>query len=250
MDEGGGAGIAVRSYKASRRQEHRAAAGGGCSEGITMTSRSWVVFPSLRGVLIGAQAVLIILMLGGAICLVVGGKALVDSQRFVAKATGTNGVVVDVAEVVQQMQKRRPGGDWYYQDVTVFHPVVRFVTAREQEVRFQASEGSDDPFAYRVGDSVRVLYDPASPQDARLDTWSSRWGDSIGLVIVGLVLVVIGTVGYWLLRSRTTRAARRGAQQNRRPQESEHRADGWPRRHVDHNGDQDSGDGARPAPAP
>jgi hypothetical protein len=182
-----------------------------------MTSRSWVVFPSLRGVLIGAQVVLIVLMLGGAICLVVGGKALVDSQRFVAKATTTNGVVVDVAEVVQQVQKRGPGGDWYYQDVTAFYPVVRFVTAREQEVRFQASEGTDDPFAYGAGDTIRVLYDPANPQAALLDTWSSRWDDSIGLVSVGLVLVVLGSVGYWLLRSRTTRAARRAAQQNPPP---------------------------------
>jgi hypothetical protein len=124
------------------------------------------------------------------------------------------------------------------------------VTAREQEVRFQASEGSDDPFAYGVGDSIRVLYDPANPQDARLDTWASRWGESIGLVIVGLVLVVIGAVGLWLLRLRTRRAARRAAQQNQRPQKSEHRADGWPRRHVDDYRDQGSGSGAGPTPAP
>jgi hypothetical protein len=182
-----------------------------------MKSRSWVVFPSLRGVLIGVQVVLIVLMLGGAISLVVGVKALVDSQRFVAKATAANGVVVDVAEVVQRVEKRGPDGDWYYQDVTVFHPVLRFVTAGEQEVRFQASEGSDDPFAYGVGDSIRVLYDPANPQAARLDTWGSRWGDSITLVAIGFGLLVIGGVISWLLRSRTTRAARRAAHQNPPP---------------------------------
>jgi hypothetical protein len=207
----------VRSYKASRRQQHRAAAGGGCSEGIAMKPRSWVVFPSLRGVLIAVQIALIVLMLGGAISLIAGVKALVDSQRFVAKATAANGVVVDVREVVQQVQKRGPDGDWYYQDVTVFHPVLRFVTAGEQDVRFQASEGSNDPFAYGVGDSIRVLYDPANPQDARLDTWGSRWGDSITLVAIGLGLLVIGGVISWLLRSRTTRAARRTAQQNPPP---------------------------------
>jgi hypothetical protein len=203
-----------------------------------MKPRSWVVFPSLRGVLIGAQVVLIVLMFAGAIALVVGGKALVDSRRFVATAVATNGVVVDVAGVVQRTQKRGPDGDWYYQDVTVFHPVVRFVTAGGREVRFQASEGSGDPFAYGVGDTIRVLYDPANPQAARLDTWSSRWGDSIGMVLTGLGLVVLGAVGSWLLRSRTTRAARRAAPQHRRPQES------------DHQGDQDSGDGAGQAPVP
>ena len=203
-----------------------------------MRPRSWVVFPSLRGVLIAGQVVLTVMMVAGAICLVVGAKALVDARLFVAKAGAANGVVVDVAGAVERVQKRSPGGDWYDEDVTVFHPIVRFVSAREQAVQFQASEGSGDPFAYGVGDTIRVLYDPANPQAARLDTWSSRWGDSIGMVLTGLGLVVLGAVGSWLLRSRTTRAARRAAPQHRRPQES------------DHQGDQDSGDGAGQAPVP
>ena len=35
-------------------------------------------------------------------------------------------------------------------DATVFYPVMRFVTAREQEVRFQVREGSQDPSRYGV----------------------------------------------------------------------------------------------------
>jgi type II secretory pathway pseudopilin PulG len=189
------------------------AAGGGCSEGITMKPRSWQVLPSLRGVLIGAQVVLIVLMLGGAIFLAVGVKTLVDSQRFQARAVATNGVVVEIAEGVESV-RRGSGDNWYYEDVTIFHPVVRFVTAREQEVRFRASEGSEDPSRYGVGDSIGVLYDPANPRDARLDTWVSRRGDSITLVAIGLGLVVLGAVGVWLLRS-PGRAARRAAQQQR-----------------------------------
>jgi hypothetical protein len=45
--------------------------GGGRSEGIAMKPRSWVVFPSLRAVLIAGQVVLIVLMVVGAISLVV-----------------------------------------------------------------------------------------------------------------------------------------------------------------------------------
>jgi hypothetical protein len=208
-----------------------------------MKPRSWVVFPSLRGVLIAIQVGLLVLSLAGAIALVAGMKGLVDARRFVAKAATTSGVVVDVTQAVQQVQKRSANGDWYYEDVTVFYPVVRFVTARGQAVQFRASEGSSDPFAYGVGDSLGVLYDPANPQVARLDTWTSRWGDSIGLVLVGLVLVVLGTVGLWLLRSRG-RVSRRAAQQNPPPQESEHHGDGWPQGHLDHHPDQGSADGA------
>jgi hypothetical protein len=180
-----------------------------------MRPRSWVVFPSLRPVAIVVQAVPIVLLLAGAICLVAGVKTLIDSRRFVANAVATKAVVVDLASVVEQV-RRGSGDDAYYENATIFHPVLRFVTAREQEVRFQASAGSEDPSAYRVGDSIRVLYDPANPRVARLDTWDSRWGDSIGLVVIGLVLVVIGAVGYWLLRS-PKRAARRAAPQTKPP---------------------------------
>jgi hypothetical protein len=213
-----------------------------------MKPRSWQVIPSLRSVLIGAQVVLIILILGGAIFLVIGVKTLVDSQRFEARAVATNGVVVEIAEGVESV-RRGSGDNWYYEDVRIFHPVVRFVTAREQEVRFQASEGSQDPWAYGVGDSIGVLYDPANPRAARLDTEVSRRGDSITLITIGLALLVIGAVGYWLLRS-PGRAARRAAQQNRPPQEAERRIVGRPGRQVDPHGDQDPGGGAGPTPAP
>lgn len=78
---------------------------------------------------------------------------------------------------------------------------MRFVTAREQDVRFQAREGSRDPSRYGVGDSIRVLYDPANPRNARVDTWGSRRGDSLTMVAIGLGLVGLGAVGLWLLRS-------------------------------------------------
>jgi len=178
-----------------------------------MKQRSWTVFPSLRGVLIGAQVVLIVMMLAGTVCLVAGAKTLMDSRRFMATATAADAVVIDVAGVVEQV-RRGSGDNWYYEDATVYHPVLRFVTAREQAVQFQAREGSEDPSAYRVGDSVRILYDPANPQAARLDTWSGRWGEGIVLGAIGLALVLIPAVILLFVIGPRSRAARRAAPQN------------------------------------
>ncbi len=212
-----------------------------------MTPGSWQVgLRGMRVVLIVPQAVPIVLMLAGAIFFVVGVRLLVDSQRFLAKAATANGMVVDVAQVVRR--ERRGSNDHpYYVDVTYFHPVVRFVTVPEQIVQFQASEGSANPSDYRVGDSVRILYDPANPRNARLDTRFSRWGEDITVIAVGLCFVVIGAVIYRFTRPRG-RAARRGIQQNPRPQEGERRVGRWLRRQVDH-GDQGPGGGAGPPPA-
>ena len=192
-----------------------------------MKPRSWQVFPSLQGVPIVVQIVLIVMMVVGAIFVVGGVKALVDSQRFVAKAATANGVVVDVAKVVQREQRGSSGHE-YYVDVTYFHPVVQFLTAREQVVRFQASEGNSDPSTHRVGDSIRILYDPASPRNARLDTWFSRWGDSMILIVVGFALVVIPAVIYRVLRS-LGRVARRAAPQSRTAPSTATRRPNWRR---------------------
>jgi len=220
VDQGGSVGSGGKSSGARRRRDGRAAAARGSGAG-TMKPQSWRVFPSMRGVLIGGQVVLIVLMLAGIFLVGVGVKGLVDSWRFMANASSAKGVVVDVVGVVERVQ-RGSGDRTYYENVTFFHPVVQFVTAREQVVRFQADEGTDKRSAYQVGDSVRILYDPANPRDAQLDTWFSRWGGPLIPVAIGLVMVVLVTVIY---RS-SGRAARRVAQQSPQQEDTDHQVDG------------------------
>jgi hypothetical protein len=118
---------------------------------------------------------------------------LVASQRFLAKAEVAEGVVVDVATSVEREQ-RKSGDRTDYVDVTYFAPIVRFRDGREQVVQFQAGQRSSGQPAYRVGDSVRVLYDPANPQDARLDTVFGRWGAAMIFLGMGLLTWVLSAV--------------------------------------------------------
>jgi hypothetical protein len=74
--------------------------------------------------------------------------------------------------------------------------VVRFVTAREQVVEFTSSSGSFPP-AHRVGDSVKVLYDPDNPRKARIDSLSERmsgWFFAILSILGGLGLTLVGGI--------------------------------------------------------
>jgi hypothetical protein len=138
-------------------------------------------------------------MLLGVAVIGFGAKVLVDSRRFSAKAVGANARVVKVTRVVER-ERRTSGGNKdnvYYVDVPHFYPVVEFVTAREQVVRFRASGSTR---AYQVGDPVRVLYDPANPRAARLDTNSSWWEAGAILIFLGLCFVVTGAAAYFLPR--------------------------------------------------
>ena len=73
-------------------------------------------------------------------------------------------------------------------------PIVEFRTPREQVAQFQADDGT-----LGVGDSVRLVYDPANPRNARLDKWGNRWAGPLALWGAGLALLVInGAVYLWL----------------------------------------------------
>ena len=60
--------------------------------------------------------------------------------------------------------------------------------------QFQADDGS-----LRVGDSVKLVYDPANPQHARLDKWGNRWAGPLALWGAGLVILVMAGATYLLL---------------------------------------------------
>ena len=67
---------------------------------------------------------------------------------------------------------------------------MEFRTADGESVRFEGSTGSN-PSSYRVGDTVRVRYDPQTPQSALIDSWE-LWLPS-GIVIgVGGFFALMG----------------------------------------------------------
>jgi hypothetical protein len=131
----------------------------------------------------------LIVLLAGGVLTGLGVKALVDSQRFLATAASADGVVVFVRTEIR-WECHGQGSNERCGDHTYPHPTVRFVTAHEQVVEFEGDDGS-----LQLGDSAKVLYDPANPHNARLDSWPSRWGAAVVLGSVGLGLFAIAGTG-------------------------------------------------------
>ena len=155
---------------------------------------------------VGLVFFLAFLPLVGTVVIGLGVWDLVTSRRFLANASAADGVVVKVDKVVDY-HWTGSGERSRYEKVTLYYPVVRFVTASEQAVEYSDESGSNPP-AYGVGDSVRVLYDPANPQKARLDTVSNRWLGPTVAIIIGVVILSVGVAV--LLWSRESRRERRG----------------------------------------
>lgn len=74
-----------------------------------------------------------------------------------------------------------------------YFPIIQFTTQENQQVEFRSSMGSS---SYRgsIGQSIDVLYNPANPNDAIIDSTFGVYGLSIILGIFGGVFTLIGGV--------------------------------------------------------
>jgi hypothetical protein len=157
------------------------------------------------------------LLLVAVLLIGLGVRGVATTRRFLASTSAADGVVVKVDEVTTSRKQ---------ETTSRYYPVVRFVTGSGQVVRYRDHSGANPP-AYRVGDQVRVLYDPANPQRARLDTWASLWLKAVILLIIGVPLLIF-TAGILLFarvspRDRTGqkgKASVRDARRRRNPPRS------------------------------
>ena len=71
-------------------------------------------------------------------------------------------------------------------------PIVEF-DAGGRAYSFEGDTASDPP-AYRVGERVPVIYDPADPETAQIDKWSERWLFPILIIPAMLIAALVTTV--------------------------------------------------------
>jgi hypothetical protein len=96
-------------------------------------------------------------------CLVAGGRALIVQRRQREASTLASGVVVAL-----QKQVFNPGSSG------VYCPTIEFTTASGEIVRFESSYGTM-PASHKVGQVVKVRYDPKMPNSAEIDSGLSNW---------------------------------------------------------------------------
>ena len=121
----------------------------------------------------------------GAVMLAIAGGLFMHERHITRTFVHTTGQVVDMAEP----ERRVRGADLH-------SAVVQFKTAGGQVVTFvQGSSSTGNTLAF--SDTVGVLYDPANPQRAVVDTFGDRWGAVAIFCAIGLPMVAVGV--YFLL---------------------------------------------------
>ena len=96
---------------------------------------------------------------------------------------------------------------------TVFYPVIRFADKAGQEHTLYSRTGRYPP-KYAVGDHVSVLYNPANPNDAKVNSFAALWSMTLILGILGGPDLLIGLFLFFGVPLILRRAERRAAKAN------------------------------------
>lgn len=101
------------------------------------------------------------------------------TRAFLARAAEAIGEVV----ALEEEPPTEPGESHTYR------PVVSFQIGANQRVRFESMAHSNPP-QYKIGASVRVLYNPDRPNEARIRSFTSLW--LLPVILGGLGLIFTG----------------------------------------------------------
>jgi len=124
---------------------------------------------------------------GGPVLLAYSVVSVVRTRAFLRRCAETSGEVVHLEHSTDRM------GTTSYES---YAPVFAFMAANGKAYRVTSTVYSS-PADFNVGDCVRVRYDPANPQDARIHSFFEIWGTALISGTVGLPfsLLAAGSLG-------------------------------------------------------
>lgn len=114
--------------------------------------------------------------------LIIAGFLIFRDIAFFNKAVEARGTVIELEEKVS---RDRDGTSRSY------YPRVSFIDNKGKEFTFTSNSGSNPP-GFSEGEEVTVLYDPASPSKAKIDTFFQTWGMSFFVAILGVIFSALG----------------------------------------------------------
>jgi hypothetical protein len=133
----------------------------------------------------------------GLLTLTIGVFFGLHTRRLLKQGVRAPGVVV---ENVVEERADYDRDDHSHTISRTYRPKVRFRSQNGEEVVFVSHAGFGQA-AYRQGEAVEVLYDPADPHSAEINGFWSLWLGPTLIGLIGLVPLLVG-VGIWVWLSR------------------------------------------------
>jgi hypothetical protein len=129
------------------------------------------------------------LLILGPVLLVYAVISYFRTKRFVSNSVEVEGVVV-------RMERTYSGSRFATYD---YAPVFSFTAGDGREYTLTSDIASSPP-GFFVGEHIRVRYDPANPDKARIHTFFQTWGQTAISGLVGLGFLGVGLYQLGFLR--------------------------------------------------
>lgn len=129
----------------------------------------------------------LLFMCAGACTVGVGIYIYSNSLAFLDHAKSATGTVVEIAI----SSSNRPGK----KEKVTQRPIIEFQLESGDKARFKSELGTKSS-SYSVGDTVPVLYDPAEPSEARIDSFLTKYGLETLLSSLGTIFLAIGLIAF------------------------------------------------------
>ena len=104
-----------------------------------------------------------------------------STTKFLETANTTDGTVI---KLLQETDEKNS---------TTYRPVFEFTDESGKDHVIESGTSSNPP-AFKKGETVEILYDPSSPEDAKINSFFSLWGISLVFGIVGGSFLAFGAV--------------------------------------------------------
>jgi hypothetical protein len=115
----------------------------------------------------------------GVLILALGIRQLAVSWRFLRRGVWAEARVVSI----EREQRVDEPAQWMH------YPVFTFTDANGRQHTVKSTVGTGGE-VFGVGDAVAIRYLPEDPQVARIDTFSARWGATVGLLVMGTAFLL------------------------------------------------------------
>lgn len=113
----------------------------------------------------------------GLVFVIIGAYWAYDVKTLIDKAIRTNGTIVS------QVSDRNSDGQIMYSAIVLFKPY------KQDVVRFKESSSSSHP-SWKIGDKVKVYYDPNNVSDAMIDNGVFNYLGQFAFVLLGALLLL------------------------------------------------------------
>ena len=118
-----------------------------------------------------------VFLVAGPCALVYSIVSIVQTRTFLSRSREVSGEVV-------RLERSQDSGQFGY----TYAPVFSF-TALDGLTHTVTSDVGSSPASFSEGDFVRVRYDPADPQDARIHSFFQTWGAPVISGFVGVIFI-------------------------------------------------------------